>query len=61
MQQTIHNVNNEECKLTDQTQLYLSATISYMFRLHIAIIMLNTEPEVGKNIKQRNENITDVI
>jgi hypothetical protein len=49
MQQTIPKVNNEECTLTVQTQIYLSGKICYMFRLHIAIVMLNTEPEVGKN------------
>jgi len=38
------HVNEEECKLTVQTQLYLKSTISYMFRLYTAIIRLNTEP-----------------
>jgi len=41
---TLLNVNKEECKLTVQTQSNLYATISYMFRLYIAIIRLNTEP-----------------
>ena len=34
--------NEEECKLPVHTQLYLQATISYMFWLYIAIIRLNT-------------------
>jgi hypothetical protein len=38
---SVRHVNNEECKFTVETQLYVKTIISYIFRLYIAIIRLN--------------------